>query len=219
MKNSVIVLCLSLCGALAGASSMQTLSDRAVSAGDALTQIRNIPDKGIPDSILRDAVCIATIPNLKSAAFVFGAAYGRGLVSCRTREGWSNPSYINLSGGSFGFQIGVTGTDLILVFMNQNALVSLDKTNFALSGTAAAAAGPVGRSAQAGTDYKLNAEIVAYSRARGLFAGVNVNGAVLSPNDEGNRKVYGENVGAKCLSTTSPVKANAVVAPYLAALP
>jgi lipid-binding SYLF domain-containing protein len=219
MKKISLVVSLCLCAAVSQASSIQTLSDRATAAGAALQAIRNIPDKGIPDDLLKKATCIATIPNLKKAAFFIGGSGGKGLVSCRTPQGWSNPSYLNLSSISFGFQWGLSGTDLILVFLDQTAINTLDQNTLTLSGDASVAAGPLGRTAQAGVDYKINTGVVAYARTKGLFLGASISGADLAPNQGANRLVYGGNPTVKDLLTTTEARPNSVVAPYVAQLP
>jgi lipid-binding SYLF domain-containing protein len=152
------------------------------------------PDKGIPQSILASAACVVVIPSYKKGAFVVGAQYGQGVATCRTPRGWSAPVFVQLAGGSFGFQIGGQSTDLVLVAMNQNGLQDMLKNKFKLGGDAAVAAGPVGRNAQAGTDWKLNAEFLSYSRAKGLFAGINLDGTVLSQNQDDTRTMYGSNI-------------------------
>src|SRR6202021_939500 len=150
------------------------------------------PDKGIPASILAGASCVVVIPSYKKGAFVVGAQYGQGVATCRTSSGrWSAPVCVQLAGGSFGFQIGGQGTDLVWVAMNQQGLQDMLKNKFKLGADAAAAAGPVGRNAQAGTDWKLNAEFLSYSRSKGLFAGINLDGTVLSQNQDDTKALYG----------------------------
>ena len=155
------------------------------------------PDKGIPQTILRGASCVVVIPSFKKGAFVVGGQYGQGVATCRTPKGWSAPVFVQLAGGSFGFQIGGQSTDLVLVAMNQNGLQHMLANKFKIGGDAAASAGPVGRNAQAGTDWKLNAEFLTYSRAKGLFAGIDLDGTVLSQNEDDTRTVYGANVPFK----------------------
>ncbi len=177
-----------------GATDKATLDGRLTSAQAVVTEIMATPDKGIPQSILASASCVVVVPSYKKAAFVVGAQYGQGVATCRTPRGWSAPVFVQLAGGSFGFQIGAQSTDLVLVAMNQNGLQDMLKSKFKLGADAAAAAGPVGRNAQAGTDWKLNAEFLSYSRAKGLFAGINLDGTVLSQNQEDTRTVYGADV-------------------------
>ena len=152
------------------------------------------PDKQIPQGILAGASCVVVIPSYKKGAFIVGAQYGQGEATCRTPKGWSAPVMVQLAGGSFGFQIGGQATDLVLVVMNKNGLQNMLKNKVKLGADAAAAAGPVGRNAQAGTDWKLNAEILSYSRAKGLFAGINLDGTVLSQNQDQTRALYGSDI-------------------------
>lgn len=170
------------------------LDGRLVSARDVLNEVMATPDRGIPQSILAGASCVVVIPSFKKGAFVVGAQYGQGVATCRTPHGWSAPVFVQLAGGSFGFQIGGQSTDLVLVAMNQNGLQDMLKSKFKIGGDAAAAAGPVGRNAQAGTDWKLNAEFLTYSRAKGLFAGIDLDGTVLSQNADDTRTFYGADI-------------------------
>ena len=152
------------------------------------------PDKGIPQSILAGASCVVVIPSFKKGAFVVGGQYGQGAATCRTGHGWSAPVFVQLAGGSVGFQIGGQSTDLVLVAMNQNGMEHMLHNKFKIGADAAASAGPVGRNAQAGTDWKLNAEFLTYSRSKGLFAGIDLDGTVLSQNEDDTRTIYGANV-------------------------
>ncbi|HMF53792.1 MAG TPA: lipid-binding SYLF domain-containing protein [Edaphobacter sp.] len=175
------------------ATDKAKLAERLQDAQAVVTQIMSAPDKGIPSSILSGATCLAVIPSFKKAAFVVGAEYGQGVVTCRTADGkWSSPVFAQLAGGSFGFQIGGQATDLIIVAMNQQGLQDMLKNKFKLGADAAASAGPVGRNAQAGTDWKMNAELLTYSRSKGLFAGIDLDGAVLSQNQDDTRVFYGD---------------------------
>lgn len=176
------------------ASDQAKLTERLNDAQNVVRQIMATPDKGIPQSILAGASCVVVIPSYKKAAFVVGAQYGQGVATCRTRRGWSAPVFVQLAGGSFGFQIGGQATDLVLIAMNQQGLQDMLKNKFKIGGDAAAAAGPVGRNAQAGTDWKLNAEFLSYSRSKGLFAGINLDGTVLSQNQDDTRTMYGADV-------------------------
>ncbi len=175
-------------------ASKEKLADRLTQASDVLNEIMAAPDKGIPQQILAGASCVVVIPGFKKAAFVVGAQYGQGAATCRTSHGWSAPVFVQLTGGSFGFQIGAQSTDLVLLAMNHNGLQEMLKNKFKIGGDASAAAGPIGREAQAGTDWKLNAEFLTYSRAKGLFAGLDLSGTVLSQNTEDTRTEYGANV-------------------------
>ena len=166
---------------------------RADEASRVLSEILRIPEESIPSNLLQDARAIAVIPNVVKAGFVVGGRRGRGLIAVRTREGtWSHPSFVTLTGGSVGFQAGVQSADVILVFRTQGGVDSIVNGKFTLGGDASVAAGPVGRSAQASTDEQLKASIYSYSRARGLFAGVSLDGTRLAIDNHSNRAVYGD---------------------------
>ncbi len=167
------------------------IQERLEAARSVIDEVMATPDKGIPQSILSGASCVVVIPAYKKGAFVVGAQYGQGAATCRTPRGWSAPVFVQLAGGSFGWQIGGQSTDLVLVAMNQKGLQDMLQSKFKIGGDAAAAAGPVGRNAQAGTDWKLNAEFLTYSRSRGLFAGIDLDGTVLSQNSDETRTFYG----------------------------
>ncbi len=174
-----------------GAADQAKLTERLTNAQAVVNEIMATPDKGIPQSILSGASCVVVIPGFKKGAFVVGAQYGQGVATCRSPKGWSAPVFVQLTGGSFGFQAGGQSTDLVLVAMNQNGLQDMLKNKFKIGGDAAASAGPVGRNAQAGTDWKLNAEFLTYSRSKGLFAGIDLDGTVLSQNQDDTRSFYG----------------------------
>src|ERR1700729_1415984 len=181
-------------GPNAQASDRQNDNDRMQKAGQVFKEIMDTPDNGIPHDLLDSAKCIAVIPGDKKFAFIFGASYGRGVVTCRTAHGWSAPMFLAIEGGSVGYQIGGSSTDLIMLFMNDHALHSLLSDKFKLGADASVAAGPVGRTAAAGTDVKLNAEILSYSRAKGIFAGVALDGAVVQADKSGDKAMYGHDV-------------------------
>ncbi len=173
------------------------VNDRVVRAAVVLKEITEAPDKGIPQDLLDKSVCVAVIPGMKKGGFIFGANYGKGLMSCRTNNStgpWSAPSMFLLEGGSFGLQIGAQSVDLILVIMNLSGLESLLDSKFTLGGDASVAAGPVGRTAAAETDAWLSAKILAYSRSRGLFGGLVVKGGVIRPDHDANHVLYGKEV-------------------------
>jgi SH3 domain-containing YSC84-like protein 1 len=167
---------------------------RTQKAGQVFKEIMDTPDKGMPHDLLESAKCIAIIPGDMKFAFIFGASYGRGLVTCRTARGWSAPLFIAIDGGSVGYQIGGSSTDIVMLFMNDHALHSLLSDKFKLGADASVAAGPVGRSAAAATDVKLSAEILSYSRSKGVFAGVSLDGAVVQTDQSGDKALYGTNV-------------------------
>ncbi len=184
MKKAMVSICLCFmltCSAYA-ASSRQDLQARIDAAKTVMDEIMAAQDRSIPMNILEDATCVAVVPGLVKGAFVFGGQYGQGVVTCRTGHGWSAPVFIRMAGGSFGFQIGGQSTDLVLVAVNDHGLQDLLKSKFKIGGDASAAAGPVGRSGQAATDWKMNAELLSYSRNKGLFAGIDLDGTSVSQN-------------------------------------
>jgi SH3 domain-containing YSC84-like protein 1 len=186
------------------------LDERLTAAQAVLNEIMATPDKGIPRGILAGASCVVVIPAYKKGAFVVGAQYGQGVSTCRTPNGWSAPVFVQLAGGSFGWQIGGQSTDLVLIAMNQNGLQDMLKNKVKLGADAAASAGPVGRNAQAGTDWKLNAEFLTYSRSKGLFAGLDLDGTVLSQNQDDTRLEYGSDIPFEnILHGSQPVPDNA----------
>jgi SH3 domain-containing YSC84-like protein 1 len=176
------------------ATDKAKLTQRMNDAGTVISEIMAAPDKGIPNSILAGAKCVVVIPSYKKGAFIVGAQYGQGVATCRTPRGWSAPVAVQLTGGSVGFQIGGQATDLILIAMNDNGLQKMLSNKFKIGADAAAAAGPVGRDAAAGTDWKLNAEFLTYSRSKGLFAGIDLDGTVLSQNGDDTAVLFGSNV-------------------------
>jgi SH3 domain-containing YSC84-like protein 1 len=181
-------------------SAASEVEDRVVRGAVALKEIAETPDKGIPQDLLDKSVCVAVIPNMKKGGFIFGANYGKGLMSCRLNNGtspWSAPSMFLLTGGSFGLQIGAQSVDLVLVIMNLSGLESLLDSKFTLGGDASIAAGPVGRTASAETDAWMSAKILAYSRSRGLFGGLIVKGGVIRPDKNANQVLYNKPIEAR----------------------
>ena len=183
-------------GIVPASADSAKMNERLTDSTAVLHEIMATPDRAVPNSILSGASCVVVIPAFKKGAFLVGAQYGQGVATCRTPHGWSAPVYVRLSGGSFGFQVGGQSTDLVLIAMNQNGLQKMLKNKFKIGADAAASAGPVGRNAQAGTDWKLNAEFLTYSRSKGLFAGIDLDGTVLDDNNDDMREAYGENVQA-----------------------
>ncbi len=184
----------------AHAQDKAKVADRLTAAGAVLDEIMATPDKSVPSGILAGASCVVVIPSYKKGAFVVGAQYGQGVATCRTPSGkWSAPVCVQLEGGSFGFQIGGQATDLVLIAMNQQGLQDMLKNKVKLGADAAASAGPVGRNAQAGTDWKLSAEFLSYSRSKGLFAGIDLDGTVLSQNQNDTTALYGADVPFKTI--------------------
>ena len=168
---------------------------RAQNAVRVLNEVMQAPDKAIPQDLLRDAKAIAVIPDMVKAGFIFGGRRGEGLISVKSPDGtWSNPSFITMTGGSVGFQIGVSSTDVVLVFRTQRGVDSIVNGKFTLGADASAAAGPVGRTASAATDSQMKAEIYSYSRSRGLFAGVALDGSALRIDYDANASIYGAGV-------------------------
>ena len=197
MKKLVLAaLILSLCSlAFADDSGKDSkASDRVQTASDVLNEIQGAPDSGIPSEVLGSAECVAVVPSMLKGGFVFGAKYGRGLASCRTPKGWSSPAFFTVTGGSFGLQIGGQAVDLVMLIMNKDGMKHLLSSKFALGADASVAAGPVGRHAEGNTDWKMRAEVLTYSRARGVFAGLTLNGAVIKQDKDSTRDFYGHMV-------------------------
>jgi lipid-binding SYLF domain-containing protein len=166
-------------------------------AGAVLHEIMSAPDKGIPEEVLEHAKCIAVVPHLLKGGFIFGAENGRGVATCRTASGWSAPSFFTITGGSWGLQIGIEGVDLVMIIQDEKGMQHLINSNFQLGGDASAAAGPVGRHASADTDWKLNTEVLTYSRAKGAFAGLTLTGADIRRDDDSTEAIYGHEVSTK----------------------
>jgi lipid-binding SYLF domain-containing protein len=193
MKKIIASVCLSfmLTGATYAGSTRESLQARIDASKVVLDEILNAKDSSIPLNILEQATCVGIVPGLKKGAFVFGAQWGEGVVTCRTGRGWSGPVFIRMGGGSFGFQIGVQSTDLVLIAVNDRGFQDLLKDKFKIGGDAAASAGPVGRNTQAATDWKMSAELLTYSRSKGLFAGIDLDGTSVSQNSEDTELYYG----------------------------
>jgi lipid-binding SYLF domain-containing protein len=194
MKKTIALFCMSLMipsVAFAG-SKKENLQDRVEAAKTVLDQIMSADDRSIPLNILEQATCVAVVPGMVKGAFIFGGQYGQGVVTCRTGHGWSAPVFIRMAGGSWGLQIGGQSTDLVLVALNDRGLQDLLKNKFKIGGDASAAAGPVGRQGTASTDWKMGAELVSYSRAKGLFAGIDLDGTSVSQNTEDTEVYFGQ---------------------------
>ena len=205
-----------VCGA-AFAADQTKASERVQAAASVLNEIMSTPDKAIPEEILKSAECVAVVPSLLKAGFVVGARYGRGVASCRTEKGWSAPAFFTVSGGSFGFQSGGQAIDLVMLIINQEGMKSLLSSKFQVGADASAAAGPVGRHAEGNTDWKMRAQVLTYSRARGLFAGVELNGAVIKQDKDSTRDFYGRMVPFKT-ALNGLVEAPASSLPFLDSL-
>jgi lipid-binding SYLF domain-containing protein len=205
MKNLVLLPLLALLCAVTFAATDQAkeskASDRVQAAADVLNQIESAPDSGIPREILSKAECVAVVPSMLNGGFIVGAKYGRGLASCRTPKGWSAPAFFMTTGGSVGFQIGGQAVDLVMLIMNNDGMQHLLSSKFALGADASVAAGPVGRHAEGNTDWKMRAQVLTYSRARGVFAGVSLNGAVIKQDKDSTREFYGHMVTFKAALT------------------
>lgn len=213
-KVALLMLAVSLCSLAAFADDQPKESkatDRVQAASDVLNEIQSAPDSGIPQEILGRAECVAVVPSMLKGGFIVGAKYGRGLASCRTPKGWSAPAFFVVSGGSFGFQIGGQAVDLVMLIMNNDGMQHLLSSQFALGADASVAAGPVGRHAEGNTDWKMRAQVLTYSRARGVFAGVSLNGALMKQDKDSTREFYGHMVTFKAALTGEvdpPIQAN-----------
>src|SRR6185369_196462 len=177
------------------ADALNRLSD----ASKDLIQLTNAPDQGIPENVLAKAKCVAIVPDMVKGGFVFGAQHGKGVATCRTGNGWSSPAFFTLTGGTWGLQIGAESVDLVMLFMNDEGARHLMDSNWKIGGEASVAAGPVGRHAEAGTDWKLNDQILTYSRTRGLFAGLDLNGANVRQDNDSTQAFYGKNYDFRTL--------------------
>ena len=194
-------------------------ADRAREAATVLTEIMSIPENSIPEELMANAHGIAVIPHVVKGAFGIGGQWGKGLMSQRHEDGnWSAPAYIEVGGGSFGLQIGVQASDIVLVFTDEDGLKGLLKGKLKLGADASATAGPVGRKAEIGTDVLLRSAVFAYSRSKGLFAGISLDGSVISIDDSANKKVYGKSVTGEQILLGKAVQANATVEPFLATI-
>jgi lipid-binding SYLF domain-containing protein len=196
-KLITFVAVLSLTSIGWAASNREAAADRLNHAGEALHQIMAAPDRGIPEEVLEHAKCVAIVPHMIKGGFIFGAENGRGVATCRTENGWSAPAFFAITGGSWGLQIGVEGVDVVMIIQNERGMQHLINSNFQLGGDASAAAGPVGRHASANTDWKLNTEVLTYSRARGAFAGLTLTGASIRRDDDSTEAIYGHDVSTR----------------------
>jgi lipid-binding SYLF domain-containing protein len=200
-----------------GAWAAETVQERLTEATKVFTEIMGTPDKGIPQDLLAKAECVIVIPNMKQAAFIVGGEYGKGFATCRdtARTGWTGPAAIEVNAGSVGFQIGASSTDLILLVLNRKGMDKLMEDKFTLGADATVAAGPVGRTAAAQTNVRMDAEILAWSRSKGAFAGVALTGGTLRPDKSDNRALYGKDVTNREILTgtmKSPANLNSLAA-------
>ena len=216
-KLMLFVALLSLTSLGWAESNRESSTDRLDNAGKVLHEIMAAPDKGIPEEVLEHAKCIAVVPHMIKGGFVFGAENGRGVATCRTAKGWSAPAFFAITGGSWGLQIGVEGIDLVMIIQNEKGMQHLLASKFQLGADASAAAGPVGRHASADTDWKLDTEILTYSRAKGAFAGLTLNGASIRRDDDSMQAIYGRHVTTRAV-LTGKVAAPAAAQPFLNAV-
>lgn len=198
---SVVVWLCAVAFAADEAAKQSKAVDRVQAAADVLNEIESAPDSGIPEEILKHSECVAVVPSMLKGGFVVGAKYGRGLASCRTPKGWSAPAFFMVAGGSFGFQIGGQAVDLVMLIMNNDGMQHLLTSKVELGADASVAAGPVGRHAEGNTDWKMRAQVLTYSRTRGVFAGATLNGAVLKQDKDSTREFYGHMVTFKAALT------------------
>jgi SH3 domain-containing YSC84-like protein 1 len=222
MKKLLCLMLLSsvFMGTLAFATAREDSTERLKLSTEVLQAIMAAPDNGIPEEVLDGAKCMLVVPHMIKGGFIFGGQHGRGIATCRTSKGWSAPAFVSVGGGSAGLQIGLEGVDLVMLIMNNQGLQHLLSSKFELSGEGSIAAGPVGRHASAGTDWKMNTELLTYSRSKGIFAGLTLNGAVVKQDDDSTRAVYGKKVPFRTVlsgKTASPAVAAAFMSAVVAA--
>jgi lipid-binding SYLF domain-containing protein len=196
----LLFLCAVACLATTALAADETdtkAGDRLQAAATVLDEIQSAPDQGMPEDVLASAECVAVVPSMLKAGFIFGGRYGKGVASCRTPKGWSAPAFFTVQGGSFGLQIGGQAVDLVMLIMNEEGMKNLLSSKFKLGADASVAAGPVGRHAAADTDWKLRAQVLSYSRSRGAFAGLELSGAVIKQDKDSTREFYGRMVPFK----------------------
>ncbi len=190
MRLTFLVVLAAMC-----VSAANDTEARVQAAANVLTEIMQTSDRGIPQDLLSKAECAIVVPGLKKGAFIVGAKYGRGFISCRTgNAGWSAPAAMRVEGGSVGFQIGGSETDVVMLVLNKSGAEKLMSSKFTVGGDASVAAGPVGRTSTAETDALMRAEILSWSRSRGVFAGVSLKGSTMRPDETGNRELYGKDM-------------------------
>jgi lipid-binding SYLF domain-containing protein len=201
MKRHLVLVILTLTALLVSiswaGSVREDSTERLQNSADVLREIAAAPDKGIPEEVVKNSKCIVVVPHLVKAGFIVGAKHGRGVAVCRTSSGWSAPAFVSVNGGSWGLQIGAEGVDLVMLVMNDSGLRHLLSSKFEITGEGSAAAGPVGRHASAGTDWKLNTELLTYSRSRGIFAGLTLEGAVVEQDADATVAIYGNDLPFK----------------------
>ncbi|PYX99330.1 MAG: hypothetical protein DMG62_09295 [Acidobacteria bacterium] len=194
-----LLLTVSLSGFAAAAEDKSDVQKRLDNAATVLQEITAAPDKGIPENVLNSAQCVAIVPHMVKAGFGIGGQHGKGVATCKNTQGWSAPSFFTISGGSFGLQLGAEGVDLVMLVMNEKGMQALLSDKFQVGGEASAAAGPVGRDAAAGTDWKLKAPILTYSRSKGAFAGISLNGSAIRQDKDATKALYGQDMTSQQL--------------------
>ena len=209
MKKLMLLIAVLSLGSLSwAASARQDVTDRLDNSVKVLHEIMGAPDQGIPQEVLENAKCVAVVPRMIKGGFIFGGKHGKGVATCRTAKGWSAPAFFMIGGGSAGAQIGLEGVDLVMIIQNEKGMQHLLASKFQLGGDASVAAGPIGRHASANTDWKLDTEILTYSRAKGAFAGLTLEGAEVIQDDDSTRAMYGHKV-----TTRSALMGNVPVPP------
>jgi lipid-binding SYLF domain-containing protein len=214
----VVAVVAALCGRGALALAQSEEAERAAEAAKVLDEIQAVKDQSIPQSLFDKAQAIAVFPSTIKGAFLVGAQRGKGVLSGRTTNGWSAPAFVTLTGGSVGLQIGGQATDIVLVVLNERGLTNLSSNSFKIGGDASVAAGPVGRDAAASTDYRFQAEILSYSRSRGAFAGLSLNGSTIRADRDANRRIYGRDYTTRDIVSGGRGGRPDAVAPWLATL-
>ena len=216
MKKAMLFFAMLGIGTLCWAgSAKEDATERLENATTVVHEMMGMPDKGIPEEVLEHAKCVAVVPHMVKGGLIFGGKGGKGVATCRTANGWSAPAFITISGGNWGLQIGVEAVDLVMIFQNEKGMQRLLSSNFHVGGDASAAAGPVGRHAEAGTDWKMDTEILTYSRAKGAFAGLTLEGASIRQDTDSRHAIYGSNVTTRAL-LLGKVTAPSAVQPFLA---
>jgi lipid-binding SYLF domain-containing protein len=217
--GTVLLLVVAVCAYAtpAQAADNQEITKRIDASARVLNEVMATPDKAIPDKVMHDAKCVAVIPSMMKVALGFGGSHGKGVATCRTENGWSAPAPITITGGSWGLQLGGQAVDLVMIVTNDQGMQNLLNDKFKVGATASAAAGPVGRNAGADTDWKMKAQVLTYSRARGVFAGVDLNGSSLTQDKADTRALYGKDVSfSDILNGKEPVPPSSE--PFLAAV-
>jgi SH3 domain-containing YSC84-like protein 1 len=199
--KKIMMLAATVCmtGVAWAGTTRENVQDRLDNAGKVLHEVMAAPDRGIPEEVLEHAKCVAVVPHMIKGGFVFGAENGKGVATCRTADGWSAPAFFDITGGSWGLQIGVEGVDLVLIIQNDKGMQQLLSSKFELGADASAAAGPVGRHASADTDWKLDTEILTYSRAKGAFAGLTLSGSAIRRDEDATEAIYGHDISTRTI--------------------